>query len=64
MSISEEVRAYIERNPHIIRALNEEVINYSALARKIMEETGLENFQAIIAALKRYKAPASDIDPG
>ncbi|WP_297216078.1 ACT domain-containing protein [Thermoplasma sp.] len=62
MSISEEVRAYIERNPHIMRALNEEVINYSALARKIMEETGLENFQAIIAALKRYRAPASDID--
>ncbi|CAC11494.1 conserved hypothetical protein [Thermoplasma acidophilum] len=62
MSISDDVRTYIERNPHLMRALNEDIVNYSALARKIMGDTGLENFQAIVAALKRYRAPASEID--
>ncbi|MFH1391298.1 MAG: ACT domain-containing protein [Candidatus Diapherotrites archaeon] len=58
-SLSEAVRREIESQPHIKNSLGEGVINYSALARKIIPEleTKLEkelHEESVIVAIKRY----------
>lgn len=52
-SISSTVRQYIYRNPTIKDALMMGIVNYSSLARKIMNEMKINNFEAVETALKR-----------
>ncbi|MGC9294475.1 MAG: ACT domain-containing protein [Thermoplasmata archaeon] len=52
-SISSAVRQYIYRNPTIKDALMMGIVNYSSLARKIMNEMKINNFEAVETALKR-----------
>ena len=54
MSVREEVENYVEKRPYIQEALAEEIVNCSALARKIEPEIG-GGFEAIKMALRRYQ---------
>ena len=45
--ISKEVMIYLKRKPYVLEALEQEIINYSALARKIKEDLGPVNFEAV-----------------
>jgi hypothetical protein len=51
--ISKQVSKYIERKPYVLEALEQEIVNYSALARKISKELLLENNETIKASLIR-----------
>jgi aspartokinase len=52
-SISENVWLYIKGKPYLQEALENGVVNYSALARMIGKDMGTRNFDAIKAALLR-----------
>lgn len=53
VSVSENVRLYVKGKPYLQEALERGVVNYSALARTICEEIGIESFDAAKAALMR-----------
>jgi hypothetical protein len=61
-SISSTVREYVYRNPTIKDALMMGIVNYSSLARKIMNELKISNFEAVETALKRI--PREEKDTG
>ena len=46
--ISNEVKIYLMRKPYVLEALEQEIINYSALARKISKDLGDVNFEGEI----------------
>ena len=58
-SLSEAVRQEINILPHVKTALSEGIVNYSALARKLMDNLGEKlgrklNEESLIVAIKRY----------
>ena len=55
MSSAAKVELYVSKRPYIKEALAEGIINYSSLARKIVEEEGLDSFDAVKVALSRYE---------
>lgn len=55
MSSAAKVELYISKRPYIKEALASGIVNYSALARKIVEEEGLESFDAVKVAISRYE---------
>lgn len=55
MSSAAKVELYVSKRPYIKEALAEGVVNYSALARKICEEEGLDSFDAVKMAVSRYE---------
>jgi hypothetical protein len=59
MSSAAKVELYISKRPYLKEALAEGVINYSALARKIVEEEGLDSFDAVKVAISRYESHIS-----
>lgn len=54
MSVREQVEDFVEDRPYIQHALSEDIVNYSALARKIEPEIE-GGFEAIKIALRRYQ---------
>ena len=54
-SIAKRVAAWVEERPCIRYALAKGLINYSAVARLLMEEEGIRNFDAVVVALRRYR---------
>lgn len=52
MSVAEKVQQYVERRPYIQEALEQDIVNYSALARKIQGNVN-GSFEAIKMALRR-----------
>jgi hypothetical protein len=52
--ISRRVSEYLSSNPCALSALQEGVVNYSSLARFLMKQLKTQNFNAVLAALKRY----------
>ncbi|MHB1830791.1 MAG: DUF7523 family protein [Candidatus Micrarchaeaceae archaeon] len=54
MKISEAVRVYLKNKPYTLEALEKGIVNFSALARIIQKDTGIGNYHAIKAALRRY----------
>ena len=52
MSVAEEVEEYVEKRPYIQDALSEEIVNFSALSRKIQEDVN-GSHEAIKVALRR-----------
>lgn len=60
MSNAAKVELYVSKRPYIREALAEGIVNYSALARKIADEEGLDSIDAIKAALTRYQNHISD----
>lgn len=57
-SIAGRVRAWIDARPVVRDALALDIVNMSALTRTIMDETGIEKREAVLAACRRY-----DFDP-
>jgi hypothetical protein len=55
VSTAEIVRKYINENPDIKDYLDRGIINISALAREIASSTGIDDSDATMAALKRYR---------
>lgn len=54
-SVAEQVRGYIDRRPVVRDALAMDIVNLSALTRRILEETGLTSEEAVLAACRRYQ---------
>ena len=55
MSVAAKVELYVSKKPYLKEALAEGVVNYSALARKICREKGIESEDAVKAAVSRYE---------
>jgi len=53
VSISKQVKMYIERKPYILEAIEQDIINFSALAREIGKDLDIENHDTIKVALIR-----------
>jgi len=51
--ISKEVMIYLKHKPYVLEALEQEIINYSALARKIKKDLGNVNFEAVKTTIIR-----------
>ena len=51
--VSKQVKAYIERKPYILEAIEQGIINYSALSREICRDLKLKNTDAVKVALIR-----------
>lgn len=56
-SIAETVRRYLDARPVVRDALAMGIVNLSALSRQIVEETGAESADAVLAACRRYDPP-------
>lgn len=56
MSIQKEVENYLAEQPSLLEPLQEGLLNYSALVRKIISETSLKekDFDAVLVSLRRY----------
>ncbi|MBR9678737.1 MAG: hypothetical protein GON13_00530 [Nanoarchaeota archaeon] len=52
--IAEKVRKFLNGQSSVNDCLVKGLINYSGLARWIMKETGIKNFEAVMVACKRY----------
>jgi hypothetical protein len=52
---AEVARRYIEDHPSIRDCLSHDIINFTSLGRKIREETGLTNQEAVEVACRRYQ---------
>ena len=51
--ISKLVKLYIERKPYISEALEQNMINYSALSREICKDLNIKNSDSVKVALIR-----------
>jgi hypothetical protein len=51
--ISMVVTTYLKQKPFVLEAVEQEIVNYSALARKITENLGNVNFEAVKSTLIR-----------
>jgi len=54
-SVADETRRYIESRPSIRDCLRYDIVNFTALARRIRAETGLESQEAVEIACRRYR---------
>src|SRR5579863_3236552 len=52
---AEVARRYIEDHPSVRDCLGYDIVNFTSLARKIREETGLANQEAVEVACRRYQ---------
>jgi len=51
--ISKEVNVYLKRKPYVLEALEQDIVNYSALSRKISKDLGNVSFEAVKSTLIR-----------
>jgi len=51
--IAKQVNVYIERKPYVLEAIEQNIVNYSALAREIGKDLSIKNTETIKAALIR-----------
>ncbi len=65
MTITQQVRTWLQSNPAIARCLHEDLVNLSALARRMQEDLSVERPQSIVTALRRIRRDQSqDTDDG
>lgn len=64
MSISDTVRVYLKNKPYTLEALENGIVNYSALARLVQKELRIRNYHAIKAALRRFAQELRENDIG
>jgi hypothetical protein len=55
-TIADATRLYVDERASLREGLQQGLINFAALARKIQSETGLKNEEAVTIALRRYQA--------
>ena len=53
ISISKQVKTYIDRKPYIMEAIEQDIVNYSALSREICKDLKIKKIDAVKAALIR-----------
>jgi aspartokinase len=53
-TVAKRVRDYVESHPSVSDALKMDVVNYSALARRICRELGIRKEEAVLAACRRF----------
>ncbi len=53
-SLAEKTRVYIDTHPSIKDCVSKGLVNYSALARKIMKDIDVNNEEAVMIACRRY----------
>ena len=53
VSVSKQVKSYIEHKPYILEAIEQNIVNYSALAREICKDLNLKKIDAVKASLIR-----------
>lgn len=58
-SLAEKTRVYIDTHPSIKDCVSKELVNYSALARKIMKDIDVDNEEAVMIACRRYASKLS-----
>jgi len=51
--ISKQVKTYIDRKPYIMEAIEQDIVNYSALSREVCKDLKLKKLDAVKAALIR-----------
>ncbi len=51
--IAQQVKTYIKRKPYVLEAIEQDIVNYSALAREIGKDINISNIDTIKAALIR-----------
>lgn len=51
--IAKQIKIYIAKKPYILEAIEQDIINYSALAREIGKDLDIKNTETIKAALLR-----------
>ena len=54
MNVAQITKKYIREHSSILDCLNDDLINYSALARKICAENKLQAFDAVLMACRRF----------
>ncbi|HKV90016.1 MAG TPA: hypothetical protein VJQ43_02335 [Thermoplasmata archaeon] len=54
-SAADATRQYIDEHPSIREALRSDLVNYTALARRIEAETGVTSEEAVTVAVRRYQ---------
>ncbi len=54
MTISNLVRVYLKNKPYTLEALENGIVNFSALARVVQRSLKIKNYHAVKAALRRY----------
>jgi aspartokinase len=64
MSISDFVRVYLKNKPYTVEALENGIVNYSALARVVQRSLRIKNYHAIKAALRRYAEELREMNMG
>ena len=52
-SIAKQVKIYIERKPYILEAIEQNIVNNSALVREIEKDLNIKNYETIKAAIIR-----------
>ncbi|HEV2519657.1 MAG TPA: ACT domain-containing protein [Thermoplasmata archaeon] len=62
-TIADRTRLFIEDHASIREGLREDLLNYTALARKIQADTGLANEEAVTIACRRYQRNVSREEP-
>lgn len=54
-NVADETRRYLDSRPSIRDCLKYDIVNFTALARRIRRETGLESQEAVEIACRRYR---------
>ena len=54
-SAADATRQYIDEHPSIREGLRDDLVNYTALARRIEGETGVTSEEAVTVAVRRYQ---------
>jgi len=54
-NVADETRRYLDSRPSIRDCLRYDIVNFTALARRIRRETGLESQEAVEIACRRYR---------
>lgn len=63
-TVADATRAYIDDHASLREGLRDDLINFTALARKIQGETGLKNEEAVTIACRRHQRALAQSDPG
>lgn len=63
VTAADVTRAYIDEHPSIREALKDDLLNYTAIARKLMAERDLRHEEAITIACRRYQRDLIVADP-
>jgi hypothetical protein len=62
-SAADATRQYIDEHPSVREGLRDDLVNYTALARRIEAETGVTSEEAVTVAVRRYQRGLAIEDP-